>query len=110
MSLLLYHETNTKKLEDLLVDNKPKLYEYELEKLPKPSADPQYKYLKYNLNSMTKFLLFLVISFLGPRLKIFRMSWYTSMKQFKDNLELVIKKYLCSLHYSFPGIDSKSVE
>ena len=50
-SLTLYHETNTKKLEDFLVDNEPEYFcEYELEKLTKPSAYPQCKYLKYNLN------------------------------------------------------------
>ena len=30
------------------------------------------------------------------------------MKPFQDNLDLAIDKYLCSLHYSFPGVDSSS--
>ena len=33
-----------------------------------------------------------------------------SMKHFRDNLVLVIKKYWYSLYYSFPGIDSISNE
>ena len=66
MSFALFHETNTKKLEDFSVDNKPECsYEYELEKLTKPSEYPQYKYLKYTLNSMNLFLLSLVIFFWG---------------------------------------------
>ena len=76
--------------------------------LSRPSADGQLKYLKYTLNSMNEFLLLLVISFLRSRLKILRMSCYKSMKTFQDNLELVINKYLCSLHDLFPGIDSIS--
>ena len=32
------------------------------------------------------------------------------MKPFRDNFVLVIKKYLCILYYSFPGIDSISNE
>ena len=36
------------------------------------------------------------------------MSWYNSMNPFGYNLELVIKKYLCILHDSFPGIDYSS--
>ena len=73
--------------------------------LPKPSADVQSKYLENILNSMKSFLLSLEISFMGSQFKILRMSWYKSMKQFRDNLELVIKIYLCSLYYPFPGID-----
>ena len=38
------------------------------------------------------------------------MSRYTSMKLFRYNPELVIKKYLFSLHYLLPGIDSISNE
>ena len=38
------------------------------------------------------------------------MSWNKSMKPFRDNLELVTKKYLCSFYDSFPGIDSISNE
>ena len=54
---------------------------------------------------MNAFSLFLVIYFMGFRSKILRMSWYKCMTQFQDNLHLVIRKYLCHLHDSFPGID-----
>ena len=54
------------KLEDFLVDNKQEyFYEYEVEVLPKPSADVQLKYLKCTLNSMNAFILSLVISLIG---------------------------------------------
>ena len=44
VSLTAYHEKFTKKLEDVLVDKKPKYFdEYEVEVLPKPSADIQSK-------------------------------------------------------------------
>ena len=66
VSLSLYHETNTKTLENILVDNKLEyFYEYELKKLLKPSADPQYKDLKYTYNSTNAFLVLLVICFEG---------------------------------------------
>ena len=70
----------------------------ELQKLPKHSADSQYKYLKYTLKSMNEFLLSLVIYFMVSRFRIFRMSWYTSMKPLRDNLELVINEYFCIWH------------
>ena len=66
-----YHDTNIKTLEGFLVYIKLDFYEYELDVLPKPSADGQYKYLKYTLNSNNAFIISLVISFLGPWLK----SW-----------------------------------
>ena len=62
------------------------------------------------LNSMNDFVLLLVIYFLGLRLKIFIIYWYISMNSFQDKLELVIKKYLCKFHDSFPGIDCISNE
>ena len=93
------------KLEDVLVYNKPDFSKSELEKLPKLSADNQYKDLKYTLNSMNEFILLLVIYFMESWFKILRMSWYTSMKLFRDNLDLVIKKYFCSFHNSLPSID-----
>ena len=55
---------------------------------------------------MNAFILSLVISFLGSRLKILRMSWYKSITQFQDNLELVIKIHFRSLNDTSPGIDS----
>ena len=57
---------------------------------------------------MNAFLLSLVISFMGSRFKILRMSWYKSMKPFQGYFELVINECLYSLHDSFPGIDSIS--
>ena len=50
----------------------------------------------------------MVISFVGSWFKILRMSWYTFMTLFWDNLLLVMKKYFCRLHDSFPGIDYNS--
>ena len=93
------------KLKDFLVDNKPKYFnESEVEVLPKPSADVQSNYSDF-FNSMNVLLLLLVIYFMGPRFKILRVSWYNVMKPFQCNLALVMEKYLCSLHVSFPGID-----
>ena len=43
--------------------------------------------------------------FSGVTIQKLRMTWYKSMKQFRNTLELVIKKWLCSLRDSFPGID-----
>ena len=37
---------------------------------------------KMTLNSMNAFILSLVIYFMGSRLKILMMSWYTSIKPF----------------------------
>ena len=36
------------------------------------------------------------------------MSWYTSMKIFQNNLKLVMNKYFCKWHESFPGVDPYS--
>ena len=105
----MWNETNTKKLKEFLVEKKPEcIFETELKKLPKHSKDGQFKYLKHTLNSMNDFLLSLVTSFLGWRFKIFRMSWYTSMKPFWNKLESFMKKYLCSWNGSFLGVDSSS--
>ena len=59
---------------------------------------------------MTPFLVSLVISFMGYRFKILRMSWYKCMTPFRDHLHLVMKKYLCPFNNSFPGIENKSNE
>ena len=83
-------------------------FQTEIQNLPKHSEDGQFKYLKHTLNSMNAFLLYLVMSFMGSRFQIMRMSCYTRMKPFHTNLELVMKKYLCSWHDSFPGVDSNS--
>ena len=56
-----------------------------------------YTYLKYTLNSMNNFLISLVISFLGSGFNFLRKSWYASIKSFQDNLDLVIKKYICAV-------------
>ena len=78
--------------------------------LPKPNVDGGLKDLKYNLNLMNAFLLSLVISFLVSQLKISRISLYKSMKPFRDKLDIIIRKYLCSFHDRLPGIDSISNE
>ena len=83
MSLILYHETNTKKLEYFLVDKKPEYFnESELEKLPKTSADHKLKDLKFTLNSMNLFPLSLVVSFMGSKLKKLRIYWYKIWNHF----------------------------
>ena len=53
---------------------------------------------------MTPFLVSLVIYFGGYPLKLLRMSWYKCMTSFRDKFQLVMKKYLCPFHDSFPGI------
>ena len=53
---------------------------------------------------MTPFILSLVISFVGYHFKILRKSWCNFMTPFIEKLQLVIKKYLCQCHNSFPGI------
>ena len=61
VNIIFYHDTNTKKHEDFLVDKKPKYFdEYdisEVDLLSKPSADVQSKNLENILNSMNIFLL-----------------------------------------------------
>ena len=75
MILTILNETNTKKLENILVENKPEyIFETELLKLPKHIEDGQFKDLKSTLNSMNDFLLPLVIYFMGLGLKILRTS------------------------------------
>ena len=82
--------------------------ESEQETLTKHSEDGQFKYLRHTLNWIIDFLLSLVMSFVGSRLKILRMSWYTIIIIFWTNLELIIKKYLCRLHDALPGVDYSS--
>ena len=72
-----------------MVDNKQEpWYDYE------PSADGKKQFGYQYLNSMNPFILSLVISLVGYRFKILRMSWYKFMTPFQDNLQLVLKKYL----------------
>ena len=66
------------------------------------------KYFQQTLNSINAFLLLLVMSYVGSRFKLLRISWYIIMKLFRTNLKLVIKKYLCSFNESFPRVDSSS--
>ena len=62
-------------MEDILVDDITEIhYEYEDENPRKYSEDGQIKYLNKTLNSMNSFLLFLVISYVGSRFKLFRKS------------------------------------
>ena len=69
VSLIFYDEKYTKTFEDFMVDNKIKYFdesdESEVEVLPKPSSDVQFKNLENILNSMNAFLLLLVIYFMG---------------------------------------------
>ena len=101
--------TNIKNIEDLLVNNTEE-YMSESDE-PKPHKFSEYsqnKYLCQNLNSMHAFLPSLVMLFVGSQLKILRMSWYSSMKPFKTNLNLSIKKYLLRWHQSLPEVDHYS--
>ena len=62
-------------MEDILVDDITEIhYEYEDENPRKYSEDSQIKFLNKTLNSMNAFLLFLVISYVGSRFKLFRKS------------------------------------
>ena len=106
VSLNLWHEVNTKNIEYFMVDNKQEPW-YD----SKPSVDGKKQHFNYQyLNSMTIFILSLVIYFVGSWFKLLRMSWYKCMKPFRDNLQLAINKYLCPFHDSFPGIEYKSNE
>ena len=61
-----------------MVDNKQELW-YDL----KPSADGKKTQFGFQyLNSMTPFILYLVISFVESQFKILRMSWYKYMTPF----------------------------
>ena len=103
------NETNTKNSRNSwLKTNQNVFFETALQKLPIHIEDGQFKYLKHNLNSMNEFNLSFMMSFLGSRFKILKMSWYTSMKPFQTNLEIVIKKYLCCWRDSLPRAYSSS--
>ena len=54
------------------------------------------KYLQQTLNSINAFSMSLVMSNVGSRFKLLRMSWYRSMKTFRTNLKLVVKKTIVS--------------
>ena len=68
----------------------------------------KFDYESFNL--MTPFLVSLVVSFVWSRFKLLRMSWYKCMTPFQYQLHSVIMKYLCTFHYSFPGIYNISNE
>ena len=75
---------------------------------PHNSEYGKYKYLQQTLNSINAFLLSQVISYVVSNFKLLRMSWYKIMKPFRENLKLVINKYLCGMHDYFTGVDSSS--
>ena len=66
------------------------MYEYDEVRPRKHSEDGQMKNLVQTLNLMNSFLLLLVMSYMGSRSKILRISWYSSIKLFQTNLKLVI--------------------
>ena len=72
------------------------------------SKDSQMKDQVQTLNLINSFLLLLVMKYMGSRLKILRIYWYSSMKLFQTNLKLVIKKFFCSWHESLPGFEYSS--
>ena len=65
-------------------------------------------YLKQTLNSINVFLPSLVMSYVGPQLKLLSMYLYKSMTPFRMNFKLVIKKHWFRFHDYFPGFDSSS--
>ena len=83
-----------------MVDNKQEPWYYS-----KTSTNGKKVFDQKYLKSMTPFLLYLVIYFLGSRFNILRMSWYRCMTPFRGRLKLVTNKYLFQCHDSFPGID-----
>ena len=97
MSLTLSNDKNIKKLEGFGINNTEEyMYQYDEVRPRKYSKDGQMKYLVQTLNFMNLFLLLLVMSYMGSGLKILLISWYSSMKPFQNNLNLVIKKRFCS--------------
>ena len=109
LSLKWSNVKDNKNTEDVLV-GKPTEINYSSgdENTPRHSEYIKMKYLQQTLNSMNAFLLSLLMSYVGSWFKLLRISWYRSIKPFQTNLKLVIKKYLCSLHESFPRVDSSS--
>ena len=65
----------------------------------------QLKYLQHALNSINAFIMSLVITYMVSHIKLLYMSWYKNIKPFHFKLILVIKKYLCGMYDSFPGVD-----
>ena len=89
----LCHEEYTQKLDYFLVDNKPEPWDDS-----EPSAVVRKNFDHEYFNLMNLFLVSLVISFVGSRFKLLRMSWYKYMTPFRDHLHLVIKKYVRLFH------------
>ena len=75
-------------------------YDSEVKVLLKKSSDGK-KQLNLTLNSINVFPISLVITFVGSWYKILRISWYKYMTPFRENLQQVIKNYLCHfmIHY-----------
>ena len=98
-----------KNIEDFLVWNIiENHYESEDENPPHHSETGKIKYLQKTLNSMNDFLLLILMSYVGSCFKLLRMHWYRSMKPFRTNLKLVIKKHLCTFYNSCPGVKFSS--
>ena len=64
--------------------------------------------LKQTLNSMNNFLMSLVMSYVGLKFELLKMSAYTSMKPFWAKVKLYIKKYFSIWHESLPGVEFSS--
>ena len=60
---------------------------------------------KQTLHSINTFILLLVMSYVGSRVKLLMMSWYKTIKPFTTRLKFVIKKHLCGMHDYFPGVN-----
>ena len=98
---------DTNKIEIVLAEKiREIIYSSEDENPRKYNKNFQMKDLQQALNSVNASLLSLVMSYVGSVFKLLSMYWYRSMKPFRNNLMLVMKKFLYSLHKSLPEVDS----
>ena len=97
MSLKLSTVKDIKNIEIFLAENiKEIIYSSEDENPRKYSKNVQMKDLQQTLKSMNDSLLSLLMSYVGSVFQLLSMYWYRSMKPFRNNLKLVMKKCLYS--------------
>ena len=98
---------DTNKIEIVLAEKiREIIYSSEDENPRKYNKNFQMKDLQQALNSVNASLLSLVMSYVGSVFKLLSMYWYRNMKPFRNNLKLVMKKFLYSLHKFLPEVDS----
>ena len=74
---------DTKKIEVFLAEKVTEInYSCEDEKPPRHSKNGKMKYLQQTLNQMNEFIMLLVMSCVGSRLELLRVSGYIIMKPF----------------------------